>query len=132
MEKNVTKNGVAGVSIVEIMISLVLVALALIAVATVFPNMNMHRKGIHEAEQAKMLAAEALDFLQGYESCGDVEKVGDSDFNGTRDMGSTTYTVSWDVTQCGDDKDPVNIVEVSVRWSKAGKQHNIKVAGALR
>jgi len=139
MEKIVDKKAVAGVSIVEIMISLVLVALALIAVTTVFPRINMHRKGIAEAEQAKMIAMEALEVLQYYEyTCNDVasDNVGDfKDKYGTAaspifiDMGSAKYQVKKENVICTGD---IHTVDVKVSWTKAGKPHNIKVTGALR
>ncbi|WP_461252349.1 type IV pilus modification PilV family protein, partial [Treponema sp. R8-4-B8] len=66
MDKNVNKKGIAGVSLVEIMISLVLVAFALIAITTVFPRIMGHRKNIAEAEQANIIAMEVLDNLQYY------------------------------------------------------------------
>jgi len=141
MEKNVDIKGIAGVSIVEIMISLVLVALALIAVSTVFPNMAMHRKGIHEAEQAKMIAAEALEFLQYYD-CVDVKNDADvkDEFNSNYagiDRGSANYTViiplknknGIDNPSCGGE---INTIDVIVTWTKAGKPHNITLTGALR
>ena len=139
MEKTVDSKAVAGVSIVEIMISLVLVALALIAVTTVFPNMAMHRKGIHEGEQAKMIAAEALEVLQYYEyTCNDVASDGIEEFkdkygtSGTPiyiDMGSAKYKVKKENIICSGD---IHTVDVVVSWKKGGKDHNIKVTGALR
>jgi len=136
MDKNVDKKAIAGVSIVEIMISLVLVALALIAVTTVFPRINMHRKGIAEAEQAKMIAMEALEFLQSpeYTSCGEINSGdGDTDFKDKYTdpipMGSATYEVTKETAICSGD---IHTVVVKVSWKKAGKDHNIKVTGALR
>ena len=140
MDKNVDKKAIAGVSIVEIMISLVLVALALIAVTTVFPRINMHRKGIAEAEQAKIIAMEALEFLQSPEyTCDDVESGdGKTDFESKYTethpipMGSATYIVKMGSVNCNVSGNAVNTVDVVVEWKKAGKDHNIKVTGALR
>ncbi|MDR2692590.1 MAG: hypothetical protein LBB74_00030 [Chitinispirillales bacterium] len=145
MDKNVDKKAIAGVSLVEIMISLVLVAFALIAITTVFPNMMRHRKGIYEAEQANIIAMEALEFLQGYD-CSDIASGYDAGFqakyvNSPIDMGSAVYTVSRtglltpplsghpSVVTCGSD---INTVEVYVKWTKSGKEHTIIVTGALR
>jgi len=155
MEKIIDKKAIAGVSIVEIMISLVLVALALIAVATVFPNMNMHRKGIHEAEQAKMIAMEVLENLQYYSSygCSEVKTgVGSGNMNNVAgmseadkatfidflgqyanvDMGSAKYSVIWnngnDISCTGD----IHTATVLIMWMKNGKTHKVNLTGALR
>jgi len=61
MEKNIK---IAGVSIIEILIAMFLVAIALFTIATLFPQMGAHRKGIHESEQAKIIAMEVLEGLQ--------------------------------------------------------------------
>jgi len=135
MDKNVTPQSIAGVSIVEIMISLVLVALALIAVTSVFPNIMGHRKGIHEAEQAQIIAEEALEFLQngGY-TCSEIYG-GSDDFNGTYGdanpipMGATVYTVKKGAILCSGD---LYTAVIEVSWKKSGKDHKIKVTGALR
>ncbi len=146
MDKNVNKKGIAGVSLVEIMISLVLVALALIAITTVFPNIMRHRKGIYEAEQANIIAMEALELLQWYD-CSDVWDNKDTDFRekygNPIDMGSAEYTVSRTGFPEGNPPIPgdpstvicnsdINTVNVYVTWTKSGKPHKIKITGALR
>jgi len=157
MEKTVDSKAVAGVSIVEIMISLVLVALALVAVTTVFPRINMHRKGIVEAEQAKMIAVEALENLQYYSyfgcdkvksgvAAGNMNSVADSIMSGEDkeafidfldkyaavEIGAAKYSVIWnngnDIT-CGGD---INTATVTIMWAKSGKTHKVKMTGALR
>lgn len=135
MDKNVDKKGVAGVSIVEIMISLVLVAFALIAVTSIFPNMMRHRKGIHEAEQAKIIAMEALEVLQYYPCAQASESLGEfqDKYAVPVDMGSAAYTVRIKNKSCGSGgADVINTVEVSVGWTKSGKPHTITVTGALK
>jgi len=136
MEKIIDKKAIAGVSIVEIMFSLVLVALALIAVATVFPNMNRHRKGIQEAEQAKIIAMEALEFMQngGY-TCSEIKNGSDDFYNNyadTIDMGSAKYVVSRSPSTSITCTNELNTVDVYVTWRKSGKKHTITMTGALR
>ena len=63
MDKNIK---IAGVSLIEVMISMVLIALLLIAVVSIFPRMASHRKGIQESDIAKAIAAETLEYLQAY------------------------------------------------------------------
>ncbi len=138
MDKNVEKKAIAGVSIVEIMISLVLVALALIAITTVFPNILGHRKGIHEAEQAKIIADEAIEYLQYYD-CVDVNSgPGNNDFTAKYGslgalipipMGAVEYTVEKRTASCVGD---IYTVDVEVKWRKGGKNHTVKTTGALR
>ncbi|MDR0330345.1 MAG: hypothetical protein LBH93_01365 [Chitinispirillales bacterium] len=147
MEQNVGNKGVAGVSIVEILISMVLVAIALVAVTTVFPSMNKNRKGIYEADQARMLATEALEGLQLYStysdnSCGllasgshdSPEGVGfcNSFHNKNVPMGSTTYKVAWEIN-CGaaSGGGSLNTADVTVEWTK-GKPHKITLSGILQ
>jgi type II secretory pathway pseudopilin PulG len=144
MDKNVGINirGAAGVSIVEIMISLVLVAIALIAVTTVFPNITRHRKGIYETEQAQLIAEEALEYLQSlqyYEeyTCNDFNGGnGAADFNAKygpqhlKDLGSAakcTVSVAGTPLCSGD----IKTISVRVGWRKSGKDHKITVTGAL-
>ena len=152
MEKNVgviDKKGAAGVSIVEIMISLVLVAIGLLAITTVFPNMAKQRKGIQEAEQAKMIATEVIEGFQYYSLNGGCAKVA-ADMVGTTDetvfaefktkyqttgvnMGSTTYKVTLpNGFQCATGANDISTVTVKVTWTKTGKPHNITMTGALR
>jgi len=125
----------AGVSLVEIMICLVLVAIALVAITAVFPNVTKHRKGIHEAEQAKIIAVEALEFLQFY-PCKEINAGdGNVDFNDKYsadhpiDMGSVTYTVEKSTVTCDNE---INTADVYVMWEKSGKSHKVTVTGALR
>jgi Tfp pilus assembly protein PilV len=143
MEKNVgviDKKSAAGVSIVEIMISLVLVAIGLLAITTVFPSMAKQRKGIHESEQAKMIATEVIEGLQflSYEKgCQGLVTGG-----GTQNliqkytnlnMGSTKYTATLpDGLKCATGANDISTVTVKVTWTKSGKTHNITMTGALR
>jgi len=150
MDTNVDKKSIAGVSLVEVMISLVLVAFALIMITTVFPRIMGHRKGIYEAEQANILAMEALEFLQGYD-CSDIASDDDEEFQDKYighpiDRGSAVYAV-WrtgmlppegppikgrpSVVTCNDDGS-INTVDVFVTWTKSGKDHKIIMTGALR
>jgi Tfp pilus assembly protein PilV len=141
------KNSAAGVSIVEIMISLVLVAIGLIAITTVFPNMAKHRKGIHEAEQAKMIATEVIEGLQYLSTIsetgcpgllsggtGPVAKVAalraKYTTNGVQ-IGPTKYTAKWNDPMTCSTSD-ISTVTVEVEWYKGSKKHNIKMTGALR
>jgi len=147
MDKNVDKKAIAGVSLVEIMISLLLVAIALIAITTVFPNMAKHRKGIHEAEQAKMIAAEVLEGLQLYSDYTGYTCIG---FNNTSctgvtaatsfctkykgkklNVGAAEYEVTW-TTSCATGANAVSTATVEVKWRKSGKDHKVKMTGALR
>jgi type II secretory pathway pseudopilin PulG len=153
MEKNVIigKKSAAGVSIVEIMISLVLVAIGLLAITTVFPTMAKQRKGIPEAEQAKMIATEVIEGLQYFSSYGGCAKVNLAGMQGGNgpvqafmafekkykedgvNMGSVKdYKVTW-VLDCATSADPskISTVTVTVTWTKNGKPHNIKMTGAL-
>jgi len=160
MDTNVDKKGIAGVSLVEVMISLVLVAFALIMITTVFPRIMGHRKGIYEAEQANILAMEVLEGLQYYSYYGcDKVREGDITPGDEKDafkafigkyknadntvgipMGAVTYNVDWwkynlatdkkgGIIDCGGD---INTATVSVRWNKSGKDHYVKMTGALK
>jgi type II secretory pathway pseudopilin PulG len=139
MEKALNK-GTAGVSILEIMISLVLVALALMAITSVFPNINKHRKGIQEADQAKIIAAEVLEGIQFLMVNGDCaglppgsEKTQCDEFkakykNKTMKVGIVDYKIeNWEVKPGS----PYSTVVVTVSWTKGGKKHNVKLTGAL-
>jgi Tfp pilus assembly protein PilV len=140
MEKTVNK-GIAGVSLIEIMISLVLVSIALIAITSVFPSINRNRKGIQEADQAKILATQVLEGLQyltinggcgglvgiEYNECDAFEKT----YKGkTIKIGIVDYTVEWNVPS-GFESWGGKVVEVTVSWTKGGKTHNVKVTGAI-
>jgi type II secretory pathway pseudopilin PulG len=141
MDKNlvIRKKSAAGVSIVEIMISLVLVAIGLLAITTVFPSMAKHRKGIQEAEQAKMIATEVIEGLQflSYEGgCKGLETGGgmQSLLGKYKDLekGSTKYTATLpDGLKCVTGANEISTVTVKVEWKKSGKTHNIKMTGAL-
>jgi type II secretory pathway pseudopilin PulG len=152
MEKNVNKN-IAGVSLIEIMISLVLVAIALIAITSTFPNINKTRKGIQEADQAKFIATEVLEGLQyltiegeckdpidwgctTLSSCPEMQDC--KDFAETKYpktgsdvvVGIVTYTVTWSVPTTAANWGG-KTVDVTVSWTKGNKPHNVKVTGAL-
>jgi len=157
MDKNIK---IAGVSIIEILIAMFLVAIALFTIATLFPRMASHGKGIHEADQAKIIAMEVLEGLQMLSAESDDGcdggiggfvfvthpdapywaeiynnfkakfGAGGNASFGEVDGGAVTYRTSW-VSDC----DPTNlfkIAEVTVSWTKSGKPHNIKVTGTLR
>jgi Tfp pilus assembly protein PilV len=132
MEKTINKD-IAGVSLVEVMVSLVLVAIALIAVVSVFPNMMKNRKGIHEADQAKVIATEALEYIQGYD-CSGVPDVANTIYKDTLYMGSASYKVWWEpnCTVSSTSSTSINTATVYVGWRKGGKQHTIRLVGALR
>jgi Tfp pilus assembly protein PilV len=138
MGRNITPKSIAGASLVEIMVSLILVALALLAIVTVFPNMAKHRKGLHEADQAKMLAAEALDFLQYYPCTGlsdgytKLKERYEDNGGYPINMGSATYSVSNPTCTQGTGSISINTVTVEVTWPKGGKTHRVKMTGALK
>lgn len=142
MEKTVNKS-TAGVSLIEIMISLVLVAILLMAITSTFPSVNKNRKGIQEADQAKILATQVLDGLQYLTIEGECPiSVLSGNYlaecttfvnkytNDSVPMGIIKYKASWTT-------DPVpaawggKTVTVTVGWKKSGKEHNVKVTGAL-
>lgn len=140
MEKTVNK-GIAGVSLIEIMISLVLVAIALMAITSAFPSINKSRKGIQEADQAKIIATEVLEGLQyltvltnaGGVACesGDSACIKFVNTKGqTRKVGIVEYTVDWVVPPTTASWGGYT-VDVTVSWRKGNKQHNVKVTGAL-
>jgi type II secretory pathway pseudopilin PulG len=141
MEKNVK---IAGVSIIEILIAMFLVAIALFTIATLFPRMGAHRKSIHEADQAKLIAMEVLEGLQmlseyeDYGGCASGFGAIGSDYNNFRDkftigqtIGAVIYTVTDfpDMPNCDGD---FNTVTVNVNWDKSGKPHKIAVTGVIR
>ncbi|MDR0305688.1 MAG: hypothetical protein LBI42_02505 [Chitinispirillales bacterium] len=137
MEKNIKT---AGASIIEIMISMMIVAILLMAVAAVFPRMTAHRKNIYEVDQARIIAAEVIEGLQMLSSrpgggCLD----GGGTINGADEFmaqyanvsfGAVTYNVTSDL-ECGPSL-PFSTATVTVKWSKSGKDHEIRVTGAVR
>lgn len=137
MEKSVTK-GIAGVSLVEIMISLVLVAIALIAVSSTFPSMNRNRKGIQESDQAKILAVEVLDGLQNLGCCEPVAAAGDTCVafsnkykNQQISMGVVQYKPYWTCPTNNVANEVFKAVDVNVEWYKGSKKHTVKVTGVV-
>jgi Tfp pilus assembly protein PilV len=139
MEKTLNK-GAAGVSLIEVMISLVLVSLALIAITSVFPNINKHRKGIQEADQAKIIAAEVLDGLQFLTIEGDCDGLSGTDATVCSDfinryknkkvtVGIVEYTVNWGTPATASWGGKT--VNVTVTWPKGGKTHTVTLTGAL-
>jgi Tfp pilus assembly protein PilV len=152
MDTNVDKKNIAGVSLIEIMISLVLVAIGLIAITSTFPNINKSRKGIQEADQAKIIATdvlEGLQYLTAYNAPNTDPKIewcksppltvaekADCDTfvtrykNKTLAMGTAVVcTVSWGPRgQASWGGDTVSVI---VKWRKNGKLHKVKVTGAL-
>jgi len=145
MDKTITPKNIAGVSLVEIMISLVLVALALIAITSAFPSINKNRKGIHEADQAKILATQVLEGLQFLTVDGGcpttlstIEKKECDDFvgkynngsGGTVKIGVIDYTAKWNTPTSASWGG--NTVTVTVTWKKSGaKDHKVSITGAL-
>ncbi|MDR2591478.1 MAG: hypothetical protein LBC59_01555 [Chitinispirillales bacterium] len=142
MEKTVNKS-IAGVSLVEIMISLVLVAMALIAITSTFPNINKTRKGIQEADQAKFIATEVLEGIQFLTVGGACmmpplspsEKEDCIAFetkykNQMVKVGIVEYTTDWTVSATAASWGG-KTVTVTVSWTKDNKTHNVKVTGAL-
>jgi len=148
MDKAITPKNTAGVSIVEIMISLVLVAIGLMAITSTFPSINKNRKGVQEADQAKILATQVLeglqfltvngtcpttlstaekkecdDFLDKYQ--GKDIKIGVVDYHVSDWTGSGTPLAINDAGWGG------KTVTVTVRWIKANKGHHISITGAL-
>jgi Tfp pilus assembly protein PilV len=154
MDKNIK---IAGVSIIEILIAMFLVAIALFTIATLFPTMGAHRKGIHESEQAKLIAMEVLEGLQMWSAiAADTNATPDcngNSFNGllgddlnywnifmaewdgssaAKNIGAATYTTSWIFICSQPPTTPFNTAKVTVTWNKSGKTHNIDVTGVLR
>jgi len=128
MEKNVK---IAGVSLIEVMISMVLIALLLIAIVSVFPRMASHSKGMQESEQAKLIAGEVLEKLQVLSEditlypCNSLA----SEANDTFVRDAVTYHTTLSASVCNGTP---NTVTVMVNWTKSGKPHKILVTGAVR
>jgi type II secretory pathway pseudopilin PulG len=147
MEKNINQK-IAGVSLVEIMITMFLIALLLLAMVAVFPRMTKYSKQIHEGDVAKLIAAQVLDELQALPT--NCEGTGatallwgiggsaPSTFELERDIpiGGVTYEtdliagvdLDLDCPTTGD----LKTATVTVRWTKDGKPHNVKVTGIIK
>jgi len=128
------------------------VAIALFTIATLFPQMGAHRKGIHESEQAKIIAMEVLEGLQmwsaiaaddtssiDYDICDEnfppyVVSLWDdftTEWGTPKTIGAAAYKVEWDLcTQPGSSL--FKTAKVTVSWPKSGKTHNIEVTGVIR
>ena len=143
MEKNLK---IAGVSLIEVMISMVLISLLLMAVASVFPRMSSHRKAIQESDIAKDIATEVLDGLQYYFSitpasgssyslCNNDNPPGYAEFYNDwyigKPIGATTYKVKLLNITCNNGTG-FNTVDVIVSWTKQGKPHTITVTGTVQ
>jgi prepilin-type N-terminal cleavage/methylation domain-containing protein len=138
MEKSIK---IAGVSLIEVMISMVLISLLLMAVASVFPRMSSHRKAVQESDIAKDIATETLEYLQLYSA---VPNQGCSNGGGfplstslptgdpykERWIGAAKYEISWDVSCTGNPG--YYPVTVTVGWRKQGKPHTITVTGTVQ
>jgi len=130
MEKNVK---IAGVSLIEVMISMVLIALLLVAIVSIFPKMSAHNKGIQESDIAKVIATETVEYLQMFseipgQECGGTS-TNEPTFETPRPIGATVYNIEYTIDCSGTG---INPVEVTVWWRKSGKRHEIKVTGAVR
>jgi len=127
MEKNI-KN--AGVSLIEVMISMVMVALLLMAIASIFPRMASHSKGMSDAELAKIIAEEELTKLQissESDPCGANSPAATDDK--IVDRGGVNYTVKAPEGCITDNDNGIKTYTVTVTW---GKKHKIEVTGALK
>jgi type II secretory pathway pseudopilin PulG len=149
MEKNINQK-IAGVSLVEIMITMFLIALLLLAMVAVFPRMTKYSKQIHEGDVAKLIAAQVLDELQalptncvGTGPTADLWNVaGGGTANATFlatvqraiPIGGVTYKtelipgIDLDL-DCSSD---LKTATVTVKWTKDGKPHNVKVTGIIK
>jgi prepilin-type N-terminal cleavage/methylation domain-containing protein len=133
----------AGVSLIEVMISMVLIAILLMAVASVFPRMSSHRKAVQESDIAKDIATEVLEGLQMYSNIADDKSVCDANnyppdfyenfiptwFNAKKTIGATDYTVKWGACK---NNTSFSVVDITVTWRKQGKPHTITVTGAVK
>jgi prepilin-type N-terminal cleavage/methylation domain-containing protein len=139
MDKNIKT---AGVSLIEVMISMVLIALLLMAVASVFPRMSSHRKAVQESDIAKDIATETLEYLQlvtadtatsNTYGCSKTPQSLPSpvDEYERRSIGAVTYYIRW--SDCIN-SNPVGYYQVTdtVRWKKSGKWHNVTVTGTVQ
>ena len=138
MEKNLK---IAGVSLIEVMISMVLISLLLMAVASVFPRMSSHRKAIQESDIAKDIATETLEYLQmltadpnntyGCPSGGGLISLPQSNPEYvSRVIGAVNYTIL--LGSCGNGSAGYYPLTVKVEWTKQGKTHNVTVTGAVQ
>jgi prepilin-type N-terminal cleavage/methylation domain-containing protein len=157
VEKNLK---IAGVSLIEVMISMVLISLLLMAVASVFPRMSSHRKAIQESDIAKDIANETLEYLQLYSAVpGQGCSNGGSDLsslwqNGVvpdivpydhnisyerRWVAPSWYEITWYNTNgtpnpcaTSGSTDGYYPVTVTVKWTKQNKKHTITVTGTVQ
>jgi hypothetical protein len=111
--------------------------------------MASHGKGIHEADQAKIIAMEVLEGLQRWSAIAvqdtDASVVGgpfdicdtppdgfgdfEDEWKDEKPVGAADYKVTW-VLDC--EGNPFNTAVVTVKWKKSGKTHNIDVTGVIR
>jgi len=133
----------AGVSLIEVMISMVLIALLLVAIVSIFPRMNAHNKGMSEADQAKLIASEVLEGLQELSEAPNFDcattgfgnhLAGYNDFWSRVvvgwEIGAVTYNVK-PLTAPVCVSGTINTVTVQIEWTKQGP-HKIEVTGAVR
>jgi prepilin-type N-terminal cleavage/methylation domain-containing protein len=143
VEKNLK---IAGVSLIEVMISMVLISLLLMAVASVFPRMSSHRKAIQESDIAKDIATETLEYLQMITADPNNPSYGCSPGSSLpmwdnpiidvqykeREVGAAKYYIRW--SQCSN-SGSVGYYQVTdtVRWEKPkGKWHKVTVTGTVQ
>ncbi len=110
----------------EIMVSLLLISLALFSLVAVFPKVAGHRKVIREVDEAQMIASTVLDSLQNYSKINPIIS-GDTLPSVTRS--SVQYAGNYTVDNS---VDYLKTAVVYVRWSKNGKDHEVKLAGVVR
>lgn len=115
-----------GFSIVEIMVSLLLVSIALITMVAVFPKIAGHKKVIREVDEAYSIAIHMLDSLQHQSHHSSITS-GDTLPTVTRSF--TTFSSNYTLVNSGT---PLKTATVTVQWSKAGKSHEISLAGVVR
>ena len=152
MEKNLK---IAGVSLIEVMISMVLISLLLMAVASVFPRMSSHRKAIQESDIAKDIATETLEYLQMYSATSSNPNIPDAPLNGCSGVGNFSqdvvladvpddpnlsykkrwvapswYDISWNNPCSG--STGYYPITVTVTWRKQSKNHTITVTGTVQ
>jgi Tfp pilus assembly protein PilV len=133
----------SGVTIIEILISMVLIAIALFTIVAVFPKMSTHRKVVSEIDKAHVLAAETLEWLQG----GDGERMNlwiaaagtgvspnlddvEFDFNPT--VSNTSFAITIAAGPTIPNFNFINTAIVTVTWSKGGRDHSISLTGVAR
>jgi prepilin-type N-terminal cleavage/methylation domain-containing protein len=139
----------AGVSLIEVMISMVLIAILLMAVASVFPRMSSHRKAVQESDIAKDIATETLEYLQLYSenhkcsdgnnlSSGNVPDAVDPDVYPhmsykKRWVGAVKwYTITWNDPCIGNGTNGYYPASITVSWKKQGKDHKVTVTGTVQ